>query len=361
MKISFLNDLIKLFLVPFVLPYTVFMFFRNKFYCWSFISVCEINAPVISVGNIQIGGTGKTPCVGYVSKYFIENKISTFILTRGYKRRGRLPIIVDGKKNDKLSSLQLGDEPTILKRRIPGIILGIDSNRCRMAQRILDIYGKGVFILDDGFQHRKISRDLDIVLIDVSRWTNVPLLFPLSSLRDVKSSLNQAHIFILTRTGNYEHDALKLEEMLRREFRRPVFYAKMLPKQYKSLDGKKCIPLEDLNEIKIATFCGLANSNHFFNMLEMLGGEIVWRRSFKDHHRYNIKEVYKIMKIAENLKASYIVMTEKDAVKICDLFDNIPDFFLYLDVEFNVQQEEEFFDILSKTINKSLSFGTDKN
>ena len=148
----------------------------------------------------------------------------------------------------------------------------------------------------------------------------------------------------------------KLEEMLKHDFHKPVFYAEILPKQYKSLDDKKRISLEDLSNKKIVAFCGLANSEQFFKMLEMLGGKIVWHRNFKDHHRYTLKELHKIKKKAENLQASYIVMTEKDAVKINDLSDDIADVFLYLDIEFKVKQEKEFFNILSKTVNKSLSF-----
>ncbi len=301
-------------LFPLVIIYTGIVFLRNKFYDRGWRKPCTVNAPVISVGNIQIGGTGKTPLVEFIAGKLIDKGIPVAVLTRGYRRKSGQDVIAE--KAEGLTAQMVGDEPFLLKQNVPGLILGVGKNRCRSARSILSRHPQTVFLLDDGFQHRQMPRNLDIVLIDVSRWSSLPLLFPLTEFRDNPSSLKRADLIVLTRSDMLPGQSRRLRERLEKIYRLPVLEAEVVPKSVVFLNSPKAYPPETIRGKRIAAFCGIAHPEQFFRTIEELGGLICWRKRFPDHHRYGADEVERIALRAKEAGAEWILTTQKDAVKI---------------------------------------------
>jgi tetraacyldisaccharide 4'-kinase len=301
---------------PLLWLYTLIIYLRNKFYDWGWFKSYSVDAPVISVGNIQLGGTGKTPLVEYISRMLMENGKSVAILSRGYRRKGKEGIIVEGDANLEINPDMVGDEPYLLKQNLPGVILGVDASRLRVAREILKRRNDVTFVLDDGFQHRRLRRDLDIVLIDVSRWSKFPLLFPLTQFRDVKSSLTRAGLIILNRTQGLEKIVQDLKKDLGHWYKVPILTAQIKPESLQSVSSGGILSLKALQNKKVSAFCGLANPDQFFKMMGAIGAAIVWQKTFPDHHDYTEKELSEILEQSREAGAELIVTTQKDAVKI---------------------------------------------
>jgi len=339
-----------IFLSPLVAIYTGIVFLRNKFYDWGWRKPCTVSAPVISIGNIQVGGTGKTPLVEFMAGKISEMGLPVAVLTRGYRRKSGQNLIVEVKEIAGLSPQVIGDEPFLLKQNIPGIILGVGKNRCQSARKILSRHPQIVFLLDDGFQHRRMPRNLDIVLIDVSRWSSLPLLFPLTEFRDTKSSLKRADLIVLTRMNMKPDRTYRLKERLEKIYRVPVIEAEIVPQSVVFLAESGELPLSIIRRKRIAAFCGLAHPDQFFRMIEELGGEICWRKSFPDHHHYRSKDVELIGFQAKGKGADLVITTQKDAVKIRGLEGDVEIQFCYLKIGIRVSDSNVFNSLLENAI-----------
>ena len=338
---------------PLVWLYTLIIYLRNKFYDWGWFKSYSVDAPVISVGNIQLGGTGKTPLVEYISRMLMENGKSVAILSRGYRRKGKAGIIVEDDPKLEITPDMIGDEPYLLKQNLPGVILGVDASRLRMARKILKRRRDVIFVLDDGFQHRRLRRDLDIVLIDVSRWSALPFLFPITYFRDVKYSLKRASCFVLNEQSEDKHKNTKLKEFLLDKYNRPIFHSSIITQYLVSLVDEIVIKIEDFPDKNIFAFAGIGTPVNFFMTLKNLGFNILGKKNFQDHHQYNLKDLELIEKSAKNCNAATCITTQKDAVKIKGLLKNQkytpPIRFYYLRTEVIILEKTEFFNLL-KTI-----------
>lgn len=337
-------------LFPLVLLYTAAVWLRNRLYDCSWLKTCRPDAPVISVGNIQIGGTGKTPLTEWLAGWLQKNGRRPAILTRGYRRSDSSLTLVDERNRNRVTPEQIGDEPFLLKENLPGVVLGVSADRCRAAALIQSRLPEAVFVLDDGFQHRRLQRDLDIVLIDVSRWSAMPLLFPLSDFRDVKSSLQRAGVFILTHWREAEEKSARLRRTLERKYRVPVLKADLLPQKLVSFSGDRSLELPALRGRPVAAFCGLANPRQFYQMLLAQGADIVWQKSFADHHPYSREDLRELGQHAREKGAVLIITTQKDAVKAARWVPETDKQFLYLKIGLRITEERLLTDLLEKTL-----------
>ncbi len=331
---------------PLTLIHTLIIFVRNKLFDWGFFHSCQISTPVISIGNIQLGGTGKTPFTEYVVQKLLQFNLKPVILTRGYRRKDRNPVLIDPKISKGFYSDQIGDEPYLLSRNLPGVTIGIDADRCRMAKKIYSEKPESVFVLDDGFQHRKLTRDVDIVLLDPTRWSKLPFLFPLTYFRDLKSSLTRAHIFIITRWKSDPEKSWQLKRKLISRYQKPVFLSNLKPIGLQNLNKDEKISLEEISQKKVIAFCGLASPHQFFKMLEENNARIVGKRVFKDHHYYNEREINSLIDMARKFDAEYIITTQKDAVKIRQQWLSGNQDFYYVRIIIQLDDEEKFINIL---------------
>jgi tetraacyldisaccharide 4'-kinase len=337
------------------LIYFIIFFLRNKFYDWGWLKIYSVNAPVLSVGNIQIGGTGKTPFTEFLARKLVEMGKKPVILTRGYRRKNSRPVIVGDENRKQLSIELVGDEPFLLAQNLSEVPIGVDANRFNLAQTILRKQPESIFILDDGFQHRGLKRTIDFVLIDVERWTTLPFLFPYSPNRDFPSSLRRAHIIILTRVKANPVKTEILRKQLFDKYNIPVFTANFSYTTLQSLILETHLGVDQLSGKKIAAFCGIADPMQFFLMLKEQGADIVWKQSFPDHHYYTEKEIERINRIAEKLDIDFVITTQKDGVRIQNRIRKNPEKFFFPRMIMELDQKKKFEEIFFNLIHSEPS------
>ncbi len=295
---------------------------RNLCYDRGVLKSFDAAAVVISVGNITTGGTGKTPLVIWLCKMLKEKSVSCAILTRGYKA---------GKK-------KLSDEPAILAKACPGAKVVINADRVSGAEKAVRDYHVDVLVMDDGFQHRRLRRNLDIVAIDATCPFGYGRSLPAGLLREPVRAIRRADLVVITRYDLAgEEDIAKLEDKIKKiapdvasaraKHRHP--YAK-------AMKGEM-FDIEQLRERTIFAFCGIGNPGAFLNNLKNYGLNISGSKVYNDHHCYTAGDVTDIYEEARYLGADMILSTEKDWVKTTLLWkpeDDIVLAYLALELEF---------------------------
>ena len=294
-------------------------------------------AKIISIGNISLGGTGKTPFAIMVAKHFIEQGKKVCVLSRGY--RGKIgydtAVISDGE-NILIGPDMAADEPYMIAVNCPGAIVITGKERKESYDYAEREFKPDVYILDDGFQHKRMKRDIDICLLDHKRPVSTGWMFPFGYLREPASAIERADIVIFTRAED-ETIPAKTAKYLKDK---PVFFSNIKFAGLYDDDGKKDIEYQGKTAY---AFCGIAAPFKFFNFLRSLGIKIVRTKIFGDHHKYLDREGYSIMKRAEELEADLVVTTEKDYVK---LTEDMKQDMLYVKIDIDLKNSERFFQIL---------------
>jgi len=253
--------------------------------------------PVISVGNITAGGTGKTPLVAYLVRHMAESDRSPAILTRGYKA-------VAGRS----------DEAELLKR-LTGVTVVVNPDRVAGAQSAVAA-GADVLVMDDGFQHMRLRRDLDIVTIDATRPFGYGAVLPRGLLREPVDALSDANVIVITRCDQVDTATL---ESLRRRLAAlapgaAVAESVMAPIALRGFDGRER-PVDSLAGAKVWAFCGVGNPESFYGTLEALGARLVGRSRFDDHYAYQDRDIARLIDRARSADAVPMT-TAKDAVRL---------------------------------------------
>jgi tetraacyldisaccharide 4'-kinase len=284
-------------------PYTLAMNWRNRRYDSCRIEVLRVSVPVVSVGNLTLGGTGKTPMVKWLARWMLERGRRPAIVSRGYGAES-------GRHNDEaleLASAQSGlvDVPHVQNR-----------NRVVAAQRAIDEFRCDAIILDDGFQHRRLARDVEIVLLDALEPFGYEHVFPRGTLREPASGLRRAHIVCLSRADVAtvpQRDAIRrrAQEMAPAAAWCELTHA---PSRLVSATGE-LKPVEHLSGKRVAAFCGIGNPAGFRHTLRKAGCEVVAWREFPDHHAYTPSDISMVRGEATAARADMMVCTHKDLVK----------------------------------------------
>jgi len=280
--------------------YLVVIVLRNFLYSRGWLKTYRANATVISVGNITAGGTGKTPLVIWLCKLLQQKEIPCAVLTRGYKTRTR-------KRAART------DEPAIIAENCPNTKVIINQNRAAAAAEAVEKFGAKVLIMDDGFQHRRLNRDLDIVTIDSAVPFGYDRVLPAGLLREPLTGLKRADVVVVTRCGQTDEVELaRLEEKLQ-SINPDMIIAKSThePVCAKSQDGR-LISTEELKNKKIFAFCGIGNPDSFLNTIRKLGAELLGCKVYNDHYHYKYSDITDICRQARRLNADLILTTEKD-------------------------------------------------
>ena len=280
----------------------------------------------VCVGNITVGGTGKTPTVMWLVEKLHAAGVRPAVLTRGYHRADPEPqtVVAAGAT---VSPFVGGDEAQLMLRRfarlkIP-VSLGIGADRYRVGRRIEDA-ARGentrkpeAFTLDDGFQHFRLHRDFDLVLIDADDPFGGEEMLPLGRLREPLSGLRRASAFLLTRTQP-DHDYSAVEARLRQwNSAAPIYRSRIETAGLREVRGTGEVLMRNLAGRRVLAFAGLGNPEAFFRSLEDSGAELVERMRFRDHHHYTAADVEAISEAAWSGKAQLVVTTEKDLVNLC--------------------------------------------
>lgn len=290
----------------------------------------KLDRPVISVGNITTGGTGKTPLVEWIARTVAAKGKRVCILTRGYGRDNpdRRVVVSDGHTVLATSS-EAGDEPFLLASNLLGVAAVIaDADRVAAGRHAIAQLDTDCFVLDDGFQHLRLKRDLNIVTIDATNPFGGGHLLPYGRLREPLSSLSRADCIVITRTDQAS-DVPGLTDKLRRLTNAPIFNLRMRVKHIRKLThGPEKIPTP------VAAFCAIGNPNSFFAQLPH---DVALRKAFPDHHRYTQRDIDSLTEGARRAGARSLITTAKDAVKLQSIAFSLPCYIL--DIEPQIENE----------------------
>lgn len=313
--------------------------YRNARFDSGSTATFELGARTISVGNITAGGTGKTPLVIHIAQHLAGRGKRVCILTRGYGRANpRKRVIVSNGKTLLADARTGGDEPIEMARSLRGrAIIIADRDRVAAAKFATEEYGVTHFILDDGFQHRRARRDLDIVCIDATDPFGGGKMLPAGRLREPLENLKRADVIVITR-ANLAKDLNDVKSQIAKfNTHCHIFTAstKMgemtLLRKFLSFekDVEARMPQVDLARLANSSafaFCGIGNPESFFGQLKMDNFDIAGKQAFADHHFYTPKDIAGIAKKARDTGAGYLLTTSKDAVKLGGINFDIPVF-----------------------------------
>ncbi|MDX2177178.1 MAG: tetraacyldisaccharide 4'-kinase [Candidatus Sumerlaeia bacterium] len=276
--------------------------------------------PVVSVGNLTLGGTGKTPFCVWLTRWMQSTGKRPAILTRGYGREdeSQLTIVHDGKYL-KATTRTAGDEPVLLARLLGDTPIVACADRSRAARLAVKRLAVDSLVLDDGFQHLAMARDCDIVLLDATRPLEELQLFPRGTLREPLGALRNAHLVVATRMHQAGDEARRLLRWLKREHPGlPLVRTDVGLVSGRLFHETAEITAEELRGRKVVLACGLANPRSFRQTLEGAGMRVMAARYLADHEGLTAKELRKLDASRKRLGADFIAITEKDAVKLDD-------------------------------------------
>ena len=347
--------------MPFGHIYNLILKVRAAMYRKGIAHSHDLGVPVISVGNITVGGTGKTPLVAFVAKVLAENaknNCKVCILTRGYKRENpNERVVVSDGKTVLVDAKKSGDEPFELAQDLLGIAAVIaDKDRASAATWAKENLGSEAFILDDGFQHFKLKRSLDLVTIDATNPFGNGWLLPQGTLREPVGNLARADAVILTRSDLAE-DPDEIRKRIRAYVpHKPLFISRNKTSAIIPLSGlfagstenPTAVPAPEKASEKALASCALGNPAGFFRQLEREGFNVVKTRSFPDHHAYTQKDAAALEELARQNSAEILLTTIKDAVKLKDLNFSIPCFVVKSELVFD--DEKGLRDLIAKAL-----------
>ena len=290
---------------------------RAYFYSRGIFKTHTLPCNVVSVGNITLGGTGKTPMVCFLAEMLQGKGVRVAILSRGYKGlfQGAFGMVSDGRKI-LMGPKQAGDEPYLLARKLAGVPVIIGKERRLSGQWAIDQFQTEVLILDDAYQHLALKRDLDLVLIDSLYPFGNGYLIPRGVLREPLDSLKRADAIILTKVGysGSIENLRKIHSELPEKI--PIFQANYAPWEILVFPGSKTLELEVLKGKSVLAFAGLAMPESFRQTLLRLGAHILAMEIFQDHHWYTPGDYKNLLAKAHRLGVDALMTTEKDLVRI---------------------------------------------
>ncbi len=307
-------------LIPFGKIYGRAMDVRNRLYDRGTFRSFDLGARTISVGNLTTGGTGKTPLVGLIAEILAHQGETVCILTRGYGRKNASErVLVSDGRNVLVDAATGGDEPVELAKKLIGkAIIVADADRVAAGNWAMEQFGVTAFILDDGFQHRRVKRDLDIVCIDATDPCGNGRILPAGTLRESFKSLKRADAVVITRSDLIE-DPYSIEQRLRkRNSDAPIFRAETKITGFVRLDNFFETDSVSENELppRPFVFTAIGTPDNFLKTLDKAGISSVGHQRFRDHFIYDVAAGAQIDQAAKSAGASSLITTAKDAVKL---------------------------------------------
>lgn len=325
-------------MLPLSLVYGLIVAVRNKCYDWQIFHSLKLPVSVVSVGNITVGGTGKTPLVAYIAQYLRRRGKRVAILSRGYKRRSfGFVLVSDGEKN-LVDSSRSGDEPYELAQTLPGVIVAVDERRARAGMKVIQQFPVDVVVLDDGFQHRVLQRNLDIVTIPSDqneswrrpsrlskafftsfyyRAISADKLLPAGLQREPLRNLRRAQHIVFTRANMLTSEGFQNLQAKYRQY--SIADASAIDYRMKNV-----VRISDGNEYeaqkfrgkRILVFCGIQDPENFSRLAVGAGFEVVYTVFFPDHYEYRDKDFVQLRKSLSDSLADCFLTTMKDAARL---------------------------------------------
>jgi tetraacyldisaccharide 4'-kinase len=296
-------------------PYALVLSLRASCYRLGLLRSHRLPCPVISVGNLTLGGTGKTPMVAQLAADLIGRGRRVAVLSRGYggTANGEIVVVSDGK-SILVAPERSGDEPYLLAQKVPGLVVVIGADRYRAAQLALREFSPNIFILDDGFQHLRLKRDLDILLLDATRPFANGYTLPAGFLREPVAAAKRADLVVYTRCG------VDLPQLFPEK---PCCWTSHKISSVMPLGGGTQSGFEPLQGVRVTAFSGIASPASFFDLLEGEGVPLTATIAFPDHTSYGENEIAAICRLKTASRSTLLVTTEKDAVKLAPFAERI--------------------------------------
>ena len=344
----------RILLLPISFFYHIILTIRHELYDWRVLKKTQFEKPVICVGNLSLGGTGKTPHTEYLIN-ILRDSYRVAVLNRGYGRKTKGFRMAD----NQCTYVDLGDEPMQYFMKFPGIMVAVDEDRVDGTRKLLYSPNNAeVVLLDDAFQHRPIRAGLSILLTEYQHLYCDDFLFPAGTLRDVKSAAKRAHIIVVSKSPKdlTETEKQRIIKKLKPYKLQKVFFSYL---EYNDLQplNEKAKQTPDENADAVLAFCGIANPKPFVEELEKRYKTVDFL-PFADHHAYTENDIKAILKRFENLggEKKIIVTTEKDAARLtkspylCQ-FEDVPLYDLPVAVRFH--EEEKFNEEILKYVREN--------
>ncbi len=312
-----------LILYPLSLLYGFIVFIRNKLFDYHVLRSHEFKLPVICVGNLAVGGTGKTPHIEYLVE-MLKDDFRIAVLSRGYKRKTKKFVLA----TKDATSLQIGDEPKQMKQKYPELAVAVDKNRVHgintLKNKIKDL--KAV-LLDDAFQHRYVSPGISVLLMDINKPIYEDRLLPMGRLRESHLEMRRAHIIIVTKTPMdiKPIDRRIIIKNLNAFPYQSVFFTSILYQQLKPVftGNTRIVEKEEINKPKthILLVTGIADASHLKEYLKQQLAENVTHIEYSDHHKFSRKDLRRIQETYNNIDGDdkLIITTEKDAARFASM------------------------------------------
>lgn len=342
---------LRLLLLPLNPVYAGVIFFRNMFFEKGILPQTKADVPVVSVGNLNVGGSGKTPLVIKVGMMLRNAGYNPGVLSRGYGRESRGYVLVskDGELKSKVE--ECGDEiyQTVLES---GLSAAVSEDRVSGAQNLVNETRVNLIILDDGFQHRYIAREVNIAIFDTQLWLENCLqriLLPAGNLREPVSALKRADIIIAN--SKFSENADFPGAVKQRLPGIPVFKASYAATGFTDIKTGTRYSVEDFRGQKSLVLSGIANPQSFFEALQQNGINTENKMILKDHAKYSEEDIQQIRKLFYSTNVHSVITTQKDKVKLVRYAKELDDIDIYtLNIELRIEQEEEFLKLLKQKI-----------
>ncbi len=337
-------------LLPLTPLYRAVVWGRNEAYDAGLIRSKKVSVPVIAVGNIATGGTGKTPLVEEVAKRCIARGVNVGVLSRGYGRRTTGFRWVQKGEVRSADPFECGDEPLQIAANVPEAIVAVDEDRFDGARRLIDETSIDLLVLDDAYQHRRIERDLDLVTVSRNELEGNDTLLPAGNLREPLASLNRADVIVVTGVAKEEHP--RMLALVRRWFTGTTLFAGTEPERWSTFDGDHRPPT-GLSGKRVVALTGIARPERFRATLETIGCDICAHERKPDHHFFSLEEVLAVERLRHRHGADVVVTTQKDAMRLRSVArdaDIDPKLWTYLSIGLRWLSDEAVIDRMIQSL-----------
>ena len=314
--------------------YGIIIWIRNCLYNFDLLKSVSFNVPIISVGNITTGGTGKTPMVIYLAKLLERSGCNPGIVSRGYGRNSRGLIVVHDGNRLLIDVDCAGDEPYLMGKQLDNIPIIVSEDRREAIRHLLHTSKVNIIIMDDGFQHRKVKRDLDIITISANDSKNDYRLLPWGKLREPFKNINRSNAIVFTKTDNYTPPNMLAE--FQSVFKGNSIVSSIIPvlMKYDSSGYHKSLHSSEV----LFAFCGIGEPDSFFKSIKQLDLKLVGKRIFSDHQEYTESVITELSAQIKSSNCAAIITTEKDLVKLSESFlDEFETFVIKIEMEFEIE------------------------
>lgn len=309
-RTGLLDRLVLLLLTPWALLYALAQRLRARLYLSGILKTERLPRPVVSIGNVTVGGTGKTPVTAYIARLLLARGYKVAVLSRGYggSLEGQTCVVSDGAAI-MLSAGECGDEPYLLASTVPGLMVVIGTDRYAAGQTAMQQLAPDIFLLDDGFQHLRLHRDLNILLLDFSQPFGNGWTLPAGILREPSAATRRADLVIFTRAPAGAAMGAETGGI-------PLCLSSHTIADLLPLGGHSPVPFSRISGHTVLAFAGIADPDSFFAELRRQGLNLVQTLSFPDHVVYDRERCDEIADAVRASGADYMITTEKDGVKL---------------------------------------------